>query len=352
MNVRIFETLRARTSWTLANNLLKRAGLAGAQGWDDAITKNTSKIDSNAEERLLEHLRQSALCSNKLSKFYRLEHEQISKLRIALEGLEVEKSKYSEVFPCALSETELGTENAVPKLVSIERTEEGVGIVYASVIKLTVKEDIPISDDFRNPDLIQSKYDEIIGLKYKAIQTFNVIWIPHHDNLIEIRTDFPNGMSNTLAHEIQSQFKAMVQNLTMQKLDIGQPIDLSQLIEKMYENHEEGTVVELSFKTSTASIKNEKMRRTPTCLRNELYHKGGKDALGTKIDPFKISIRWYFTIDGHDFSPELTLAGSSRGQLSANGKTNGQIVTGAVIQNCSGVIDYEFVKERIKNYLK
>ena len=114
----------------------------------------------------------------------------------------------------------------------------------------------------------------------------------------------------------------------------------------MYEDENEGTVVELSFKTSTASIKNEKMRRTRLCLRDELYHKGGKDALGTKIEPFKVSIRWSFQ---HD-QPELTLAGTSRGQQAANGQATGQLVTGAVIKNCLGSVDYEHVKARLVHH--
>lgn len=350
MDPKIFETLHARTPWTLANKALKRSGLGGAQGWEGAIEKYKGLENIAAERALSDILRQHALCGEKMTKFYPSTGEKSEAMRNAIGRLDVADHPFTENFPLVLSEEELLEVDPEPVLVSVERTDDGIGAVFASTIKLTSREELEIADVFEDPEEIRERYDEVIGLKFQAVQLFNVIWVPHHDNFIEIRTDFPKGMKQELAHEIQSQYKAIANSL-LPEANLNEPLDLFPLINTMYEDPEEGTVVELSFKTSTASVKNEKMRRTRLCLREELYHKGGKEALDTKIEPFKVSIRWAFQHEGQDYQPELTLAGTSRGQQTLGGGAKGQLVSGAVIKNCIGSVDYEHVKERLVYHL-
>ncbi|MCD1628189.1 hypothetical protein K7H22_19565 [Seohaeicola saemankumensis] len=350
MDNNIFDTLEVRMPWTLANRAMKRAGLDGSQGWDGARQKYQDVDHADAENFLKDLLRQHALCGEKMTKLYPVKEDVLNELREAIDGLEVAEHAFTDKFPLVLSEAQLGEFNSEPVLVSVERTDDGIGAVYATTIKLTSREEIPISDVFEDPEAIKERYDEVIGLKFQSVQLFNVIWVPHHDGFVEVRTDYPKGMRQELVHEIQSQYKAIANSLLTEP-GLDQPIDLFPLIEAMYEDEDEGIVVELSFKTSTASIKNEKMRRTRLCLRKELYHKGGKDALGTKIEPFKVSIRWAFQHDGQDYHPELTLAGTSRGQQTVAGTVTGQLVSGAVIKNCTGNVDYEHVKARLVHHL-
>lgn len=350
MDQQIFRTLEARTPWTLANRMLKRSGLSGAKGWDGAIEKYRYTDHPAAEQSVKNLLREHALCGEKMTKFYPSSATASEILRNTIANLRPAESLFKECYPLALSEDQLPSVGSEPVLVSVERTEVGIGAVYAAMIKLTSREEIPIGGLFENPEYIRGKYDEVIGLKFEAVQLYNVIWVPHHDNFIEVRTDFPKGMKQELVHEIQSQYKAIANGLHNDVI-LEEPIDLFPLIEAMYEDSNEGTIVELSFKTSTASIKNEKMRRTRLCLRDELYHIGGKEALDTKIEPFKVSIRWEFQHDGQDYQPELTLAGTSRGQQTVGGTTSGQLVSGAVIKNCIGSVDYEHVKDRLVHHL-
>ncbi|WP_036797521.1 hypothetical protein [Leisingera caerulea] len=350
MDKRIFDTLQARTPWTLANRAMKRSGLNGAQGWDGAIEKHKDADNPAAETTLKELLRQHALCGEKMTKFYPASTEVLAALREAIGNLEVADHPFTASFPMVLSEEELLQTDAEPVLVSVEKSDDGIGAVFSAMIKLTSREEIPIGELFEDPEEVKERYDEVIGLKFQAVQLFNVIWVPHHDDFVEIRTDFPKGMKQELAHELQSQYKSIA-NSMLQEPELSDPLDLFPLIEAMYEDAKEGTVVELSFKTSTASIKNEKMRRTRLCLREELYHKGGKEALDTKIEPFKVSIRWEFQSEGQDYQPELTLAGTSRGRQTVAGASKGQLVSGAVIKNCIGSVDYEHVKERLVHHL-
>lgn len=350
MDKKIFDTLESRMPWTLANRVIKRAGLDGSQGWDGARQKYKGVEHQEAEAFLKDLLRQHALCGEKMTKVYKVDEGTKKELCDKISDLQVADHAFSAAFPLILSETQLGQFDAQPVLVSVERNDDGIGAVYTSSIKLTSREEIQIDGIFEDPDAIKERYDEVIGLKFKSVQIFGVVWIPHHSGHVEIRTDYPKGMRQELAHEIQSQFKSIANKL-LSKPGLNKPIDLFPLIGAMYEDTNEGTVVELSFKTSTASIKNEKMRRTRLCLREELYHKGGKDALGTKIEPFKVGIRWAFQHEGQDYLPELTLAGTSRGQQTAAGPANGQLVSGAVIKNCIGNVDYEHVMSRMLVHL-
>lgn len=89
------------------------------------------------------------------------------------------------------------------------------------------------------------------------------------------------------------------------------------------------------------------MRRQSLDLRAEAYHKGGKLALAAGIDPHHLSVVWSRLIDEERKSaPELTLHTSVR---SADGQA--PVLFHAVIRNCIGVEDYEFVRERMMLYM-
>lgn len=89
------------------------------------------------------------------------------------------------------------------------------------------------------------------------------------------------------------------------------------------------------------------MRRNRTCLRQEVYHVGGKAALATQIEPYKLSIKYRRPIDeNRSSSPELNLHSSVR---SASGRA--PFLTDAVIRRCAGLEDYQLVRSRVEHYL-
>src|SRR5690606_32881010 len=63
-------------------------------------------------------------------------------------------------------------------------------------------------------------------------------------------------------------------------------------IKSLYDAVDEGDVMELSFATTTGSVKTEKMRSRES-LRKEKYHVGGIEALATEIEPYRIGVRWH-----------------------------------------------------------
>ena len=88
------------------------------------------------------------------------------------------------------------------------------------------------------------------------------------------------------------------------------------------------------------------MRRRANCLRDEAYHKGGKQALGAPIEPYRLSIVWKRKMKEVESKPELNLHGSS---LLAG--AHGAVLSDAVIRKCMGSDDFLFVESRIEHYL-
>lgn len=350
MDARIFHTLRERMPWIVASRLLRRAGLSTAQGWERTIERNADLQAPAAEHLLVDALREHALCGEKLTKFYTITDRDKQRIIRSIRDISVPDSIFRDNFPFFLSEDALQDASPAAHLVAIQNSDEGIGAVYASKIHVTTREDLPIDDYFDDPQLIRERYDEVVGLRYRPVQLFNIIWVPHHNNFIEIRTDYPKGMPQEFAHQIQSQFRDIANRLVGDAV-LHDPTDLFPLIDAMYEHELEGTVVELGFTTSTASVKNEKMRRTQLDLRQELYHRAGKDALDARIEPFRISIRWSFETDEQIYQPELSLVGTSRGRHTLANATRGPLVSGAMIKNCIGNVDYEHVKDRMCSHL-
>ncbi len=351
MENRLIHSLRHRMQWSIANRILKSLGAPTGRGWDKTEEKLSKFRSAEVEEMVLRALHEHVLCGEKFTKFYRAAPEAIDALRSKLLDLEPTDSAFLEHYPMALSEGELSEIQGAPKLCEVVRSDDGIGVVYCSMIRLTTREEIDLDEFFEDVEEIESRYDEIVGYKFRPVQLFNIILLPHHYDFIEVRTDYPDGMPQDVAHVIQSQMKGLVNQLAKDEI-ITHPLDLFPLVRSMYEDNNEGEVVELGFGTTTASIKNEKMRRAKLCLRDEIYHKAGKEALDTPINPFRISIRWYLEHDGFQMRPELSLHGTSKGQHTIKqGEPAAQVISAARITNCAGIVDYEHVKGRVAAHL-
>jgi len=234
-----------------------------------------------------------------------------------------------------------------PELVSVIRNEDGVGAVFSSAIRITKRERIDLAELGEDAGDLSKRFDELIGLKNRLVQMFNVLWVPHDGNYIEIRTDLPDGMPMDVAHAVQSKMRRTVNDFG--KVSLDDPIDLFPLLESIYRTKGEGQVVELGFSTTSASVKHEKMRKSGLDLRSEPYHLAGKEGLGTPIEPFRLSVIWYLPRDEHTAKPELSLVGTARGRTTA--ANNAVAISGAIIRNCAGRGEYEYVIERIRHHL-
>ncbi|OYR13025.1 hypothetical protein CEV31_3524 [Brucella thiophenivorans] len=334
--------------WSVAQKVLAECEVHRSMGWDRTLEQiSDTKADySQQTDILTEALREHILCGEKASTFFSLDKEAAVRLRRAVTGLSVEKNSFQTAYPFVLSEDELSKQPLGAQLTAIEAFENGTAIVFCSPRILTSREALNEKDFPNEAAQLFSKFDEIVGLKIRRFHAFDIVWIPNDSDLIDIRIDFPNGaqIDQTLA-ALKNTIKCF--NALMGEETLSQEVNLFPLIDRMYFAANEGHVVELGFGTSTASLKHEKMRRKGLCLRQETYHKGGSNALKTKIEPHRISIVWRRIIDAETFStPELSLNSNSR----ASGSEN-PVLSTAFVHKCMGFEDYLFVRERIEHYL-
>lgn len=345
----ILNSMRDRMPWPVARTMLKSLAIEPGQGWQRTIEKCSGSVHSELEGALLDKIEEHNVCGEKFTKIYEIEDEEHDGLQRWISELEIPESPFSSAYPLTLPPEEIGETGAPPQIVSVVRNTDGIGVVFTHAIRLTKREVIELGDLIDDPAAIEQQYDEIVGLKYRTVQLFSVAWVPHEGRAVEIRTDLPDGMSMDVAHAVQSQIRTTLNDSGV--VELGRPVDLFPLLEAIYEDGRDGTVVELGFSTTSASVKNEKMRRAGLDLRTEPYHLAGKEGLGTPIEPFRLFVRWSIPMGDIRLAPELGLVGTARGRSSI-GQPGAVGISGAVIRNCMGRVDFEHVISRIRYHLE
>lgn len=350
MDINVLDTLkslRSRTPWPVARRMLQQIGVERSKGWDLTLERADTSLEKfeSKEDDILQALRMHAISGEKLASFYEVDAETMEQIRLKAAEIVPPSSPFSEIYPVALSEKALKEMRAGLVLAAVERTDSGTGLVFASARVVTVREPIILSSLDGDLAAELDDYEEIIGVKTVRFQAFDVVWIPDEGSTIDVRVDFPEG---TLGEVALAARKLSVQAFeTAVGVALPEPTNMFALIDRMYGDSSEGIVVELGFGTTTASIKREKMRRKKLDLRNETYHKGGKAALSTPIEPFKVSIIWRRSLGPKLFSePELSLNSNSR----AAGSTD-PVLDRVVIRKCMGNDDFDYVRSRIAHHL-
>jgi hypothetical protein len=341
----IVHTMSLRMPWPVAQRVLADAELPRGHGWERTIsalsdeTVDFSEKIEAAASALIEH----HLCGEKLVRMYKVTPDAKAGIQKKLERIKVPESDFKESYPIYLTEDKLDDAPNTPTLIAIEHAEHGTGVVFSSARIVTTRETLDSAD---LKEGLYDEYEEVYGLKHVRHQAMDIVWIPAKGNYIDVRIDFPHGMHRDVGEAAQAHVKSEFLKLINDN-ELSVPINLFPLINKIYRAPKEGIVVELAFGTTTASNKHEKMRRKAQCLREETYHKGGKAALDTPIEPYRLSVIWKLRIGKDKFSsPELSLNSSSRTSADMQ-----PAMVDAVIRNCMGYADFDHVKMRMEHFL-
>ncbi len=343
----IARSMRARMPWPVGQRVLRENEVPRGHGWDKTVERLSGKdVKSRAKEKnVAADLKEHLLCGEKLVRFYEVGKKTKAAMTEAMLKAKLPKSAFKDAYPILLSEDELEAQSTNPTLIAVEEMDDGVAAVFASVRSVQLRE--PLAREELPDDVAEAlaHYDEIVGIKNVRHEAIDVASIPTEGPHINVRIDYPNGMHRDVGVAAQSRIKAEV--ATLVKTDnLTSLVNLFPLINEMYKAQHEGTVVELAFGTTTASLKHEKMRRRAACLRDEAYHKGGKAALRAPIEPYRLSIVWKLPLADGFSAPELGLHSSSIVAGSAE-----PVLTDALIRKCMRVRDFAHVEERIEHYL-
>jgi hypothetical protein len=342
----LVRSMRARMPWPVGQRVLRENNLPRGRGWDNTLehfrdrdADYSKKLDA-LEAALKEHF----LCGEKLVQFYEVSKSVSRDLVERLRSTRIPNSPFKAAYPSVLPEAELERVPSTPTLVAVETTDDGVAAVFASARSVELREPVPHSA--RLADALLSKYDEIIGVKHVRQQAMDVVSVSAKNPHVSIRVDYPHGLHRDVGEAAQcvvkTEFAKIVKNDQLPVL----PINLFPLINKMYKQRGEGVVVELAFGTTTASLKHEKMRRRVSCLREETYHKGGKAALRTPIEPYRLSIIWLRPLKDGFSRPELGLYSTA-----AMVGSPIPVLREAVIRKCMGISDFDHVTSRMSHFL-
>ncbi len=335
--------------WDTAQKALQAEDIPRSRGWDLTIAK-LSKFDWNDE--YLDVLRRiyldSVFCGEKSVSFYHLSDSEISELRTLADEAQPTESILADCFPLPLNDKILGTQ--IPqkqKLISVERTDEAIALVYSGIFSIEVRHHYTEEDIPTELEEFFSDCKEVIGVKEVKMQSFDILWIPHHSNVVSLRVDSPRGVQKDTILRMQANLQDIIEK-SFDNIIKDKQINLFPLIDAIYSDKTKGNVVELAFSTKTASLKHERMRRTGTCLRKEIYHKAGLAALNGKIDPYRISVEWPRVI-GPDLESvsELSLIGRSRMTLDET-----PFLGHAILRRCTDVSDFENVVSTVLKMLQ
>lgn len=306
-------SLNARASWFDARKILLLAGLDPAQGWERTLDRYDGvDVEDELGETLSDLLVEHTLVGEKALQFYRLKRVQFAELKAAVDELQAKESEASEAYP-ALIDLPTGPLNGASQSEVVYKLEtvDGVFVVSSAVREYDERIEISMADLAAGARNAFAEFSHLIGVRSVRRQVFDVLWLPAQGTTVCLAVDYPRGAPGDFVHKSQAAIRNFMAKSIGEKVE---PKNLFPVIEKSYDS-DWGKVVELGFTTDTASVKHERMRLKRQCLREELFHVGGKQAVDGIIHPFQISIDWK-SIYAQDpliqGRPEATLHGTAR----------------------------------------
>lgn len=221
-------------------------------------------------------------------------------------------------------------------------SENSLMLIYTKVVDYEER----VSIDASNINIEDREfYNGFYGIKRYKKQFVNIVYFDISNRRIEFRIDFFNEDTESKAkkyyNEFYRLFKAkMGYNAGATFLDLSYN-NIFKVIQKVYADSQ-GRLVDIGFTTMEGSNYKIKKRRQQEDIREETYHKGGEKAVSGHLDIYRIGMCW--AQSGYK-NIELLIPGSSRLIHSE------KYITEAVITNCRGSADFNFVNNKIYNYL-
>jgi hypothetical protein len=351
----LLESSRKRVPWPTMRAIFKMCELPCGRGWEDTIKKLTEESNKNSNlvnnfNTLRKYYSDHLLTGEKALKIFAIDREKIDKAIERIKNYEVPIDVFHETYPFPLPDEKLAEIDSLPKLVEVGNSESQLSIIFCTKRFFTERTEINTEDLSNEAKSSLGMYDELVGIRKYDRQFFDAIILWKDRNLVEIRIDTSQGRMPSKERirafsEIIDRFNSLVKEETGINEMLKANINFFPLIDRLYESNE-GKVGELAFTTDEGSIKSEKMRREKVDLRNELYHKAGRQAVD-HITAYRLAILWRFQLsDDVETQPELLLPGQSR-SLSHSIQNLDEVI----ITKCSGLQDYNFVFEKIIKYL-
>lgn len=209
--------------------------------------------------------------------------------------LDLEDSAFLNRYPKPLTEKSLSTAALGPHLCEIRKERTAVTLTFCAK-RLIEEKDTRTKDEIGIAAINSfgwQEYDEFVLIKRKHVQAYEIVRIDLAQSRLEIRAEVHPGVPISASlYELINKINQILIASLGPDVQIINPINLFPAIRLIYDNPNEGQVVELGFTTQTGSAKLEKMRVKDKDLRTERFHAGGRTAIHGALTPFRIAVRW------------------------------------------------------------
>lgn len=342
---RLWNELVARIPWHVLIKILKNKNIPTAMGkfaTKEAIDAYCARNRENSInfKSLKIDLRNYIQTGDKVIRVLRMPQQLIDSLQISVSQLEIQPNIYSNAYPYLIDNSILeGMSWDGLTLSNKSATENSYFLTYSSRRKL--KEKVSIKDQLLQFDLNRflDEYDEVYGYKSNVIQLNDIIHFDFESKIIEIRID---NSKKLIKSELNLSL-AVIENLLRRNFGITEfnYYNFYNVINSIYNNSNEGRIVEYGFMTDTESFKEENYRNKKNVdLRTEDYHVGGKANI-TAMTPFKLSVRWKKS-NFYEHEYELELPGSRRLIFELD-----PLLQDAIIHKCINELDLKNIVRKL-----
>lgn len=358
----IFDGFRDRTSWPTMMSLLTAYNLPISRGWSQTLQKLIEYEKENLDKaeyidsinKLELSLKEYSVVGNKSVRVFNIENDNIIKAINSLKSYNIPHTKYHEKYPYPIDQDALKEVNTLPKLVDILDISNGcVAVIFCTKRHITVKNVLDPNDCPTEVREFLEDFDEVVTQKKFTRQLFDAVILHPGKNIAEVRIEIMDGLSSLDRQisfaQIIKVFNELVNLVCSFKIFLNDEVNFFPLLTSLYDS-QEGKVGEISFTTDEGSIKHEKMRRTDFDLRNETYHKAGKQAVcdqDQQINIYRIAILWKFTF-GENIETQLELLVPGQVQMLHQ---DFPVLKEVIIKKCGVIEEYDFVFSKVMYYL-
>lgn len=331
----LFGALKRRTSIRVARRVLAQNGFPRGSGWEQIIAKMADpEIAANADYAGLERgLGQILTAYDKSLRVYKMDSAQSGVLRAAVASLVIPSSSvFATHFPYPVPENILSNLPPQPSVpIGKFYGPQGDGVLFSSVSILEQREKLTTAQI--GPTA--SAYDEVIGIRKIVWQTFDALIVSKSKPYAYVLTDAYLDTTQATRNALHSTMKAAINRIAQQDV-LATPENVLPAIEPIY-NSTDGIVRRLHYTTTSSSGKEEWMRGSGNCLRQELAHKAGMTALNGGFKAYGIEVEYPSDeIEGYTPRPLLEINGTYRMTYETN-----PVVQDFLVRGCATNIELE-----------
>lgn len=338
-------------SFSLFRNALRQSGLSASLGWDKTIEKLAEYLASDkTAAKYAESLKDIYIDltnnGNKLVRIYNLTGDYDAITQFFKDEILEEDTVYDDRFPLPLEASELTAAPLDIHCVNWYENEGKAWFVFCSKQYITEKEQLP--DDALKDKVIHDfgGFDEIFGVRRRAVQLFDIISIDAENCTMQFRMD---GLDVQRTKDIERRlnylegriFQELEKTYVLEETITG-PINFFPAIKKLYSNLD-GRIAEIGHTTTSAGVHNGKMRTKKLDFRDDNYHTGGVAQID-ELNPHMLSKCW--DSPSRIGYVQLVIPGTVALTSSAN-----PTIDTIHILACASDLDYDFIMKKLLDAL-